>query len=623
MAECYQKMGATEARKIYEQVLREYGDQKEAVAEARARLGDHTERSITARRVWSGPEVNSHGSVAADGRYLSYIDWTTGDLAIHNLQTGEDRRLIGNGRWTGDFPEASNISPDGRMVAYSWYTSKPEHLDLRVVAIMAGGESVPPRIIYSPDGCCSSANPVGWVMGGEGVLAYTQGSRDGTHQFIVVSLTGGNTKVLKSFDWRSINKASVSPDGRYVAYDFPPKEDSAQHDIYVLAVDGSRESRAVENPADDLLVGWSPDGKALLFASDRTGTTDLWAVPMADGKAAGDPELLKRDVGRMVPLGVSVKGALYYGVTTGIRDVYTVAIDPRTLKPESGPALASRRFLSTNNGADWSPDGKYLAWASKRGQVWDSPSLICIHSLANGTERDIVPRLSRIIDYLGIRWTPDGRAIVVRGVAPGGREGLYRVDAQTGDTELLTLGVTSPPVWSPDARTMYYLRAVGSDRSTRIMALNLQDRSERELYKLRVGYFGPIAISPDGRYLAFEDNPPPGEKMQRISLLPLGGGEPRILVEAPGIRGFVGLAWTPDGEQILFVKPAKEKSANDLWRVSVRTGDQCFVAEYAEELGVRALRISPDGRKVSFRYGKIQEEIWALENFLPRAKARN
>ena len=38
MAECYQKMGDSESRKIYEQVLREYADQKDAVAIARTQL---------------------------------------------------------------------------------------------------------------------------------------------------------------------------------------------------------------------------------------------------------------------------------------------------------------------------------------------------------------------------------------------------------------------------------------------------------------------------------------------------------------------------------------------------------------------------------------------------------
>src|SRR4051812_42654421 len=38
MAGCYQKLGDTESRKIYERVVRDYSDQKEAVAMARARL---------------------------------------------------------------------------------------------------------------------------------------------------------------------------------------------------------------------------------------------------------------------------------------------------------------------------------------------------------------------------------------------------------------------------------------------------------------------------------------------------------------------------------------------------------------------------------------------------------
>src|ERR1043166_6197135 len=40
MAECHQKLGDAESRKIYERVVRDYADQNEAVAAARARLGN-------------------------------------------------------------------------------------------------------------------------------------------------------------------------------------------------------------------------------------------------------------------------------------------------------------------------------------------------------------------------------------------------------------------------------------------------------------------------------------------------------------------------------------------------------------------------------------------------------
>src|SRR5690242_19247218 len=57
MAECYQKMGDAESRKIFERVVREYGDQKEAVTLARVRLGGTAAQNtgIVTRQVWTGP----------------------------------------------------------------------------------------------------------------------------------------------------------------------------------------------------------------------------------------------------------------------------------------------------------------------------------------------------------------------------------------------------------------------------------------------------------------------------------------------------------------------------------------------------------------------------------------
>ena len=59
MAECYRKQGDAESRKIYERVLRDYPDQKEAVSVARARLGrdESAQRvgAMSSRQVWTLP----------------------------------------------------------------------------------------------------------------------------------------------------------------------------------------------------------------------------------------------------------------------------------------------------------------------------------------------------------------------------------------------------------------------------------------------------------------------------------------------------------------------------------------------------------------------------------------
>src|SRR5262249_53298924 len=56
MAECYQKLGDAEARKLYERVVREFADQKEPAALARARLSstNSATASTSDHAVWSG-----------------------------------------------------------------------------------------------------------------------------------------------------------------------------------------------------------------------------------------------------------------------------------------------------------------------------------------------------------------------------------------------------------------------------------------------------------------------------------------------------------------------------------------------------------------------------------------
>src|SRR6266851_8438674 len=85
MGQCYEKLGNTEARKAYERLVRDYGDQNEAAAQARSRLaalsgnvGSRSSEMVT-RRVWAGPGELVLGTPSSDGRYLSYADWTTGD----------------------------------------------------------------------------------------------------------------------------------------------------------------------------------------------------------------------------------------------------------------------------------------------------------------------------------------------------------------------------------------------------------------------------------------------------------------------------------------------------------------------------------------------------------------
>ena len=53
--------------------------------------------AVSLSQVGTDPAAIPTGSVSPDGRYLSFTDSTTGDLAVHDLETGENRRLTNKG----------------------------------------------------------------------------------------------------------------------------------------------------------------------------------------------------------------------------------------------------------------------------------------------------------------------------------------------------------------------------------------------------------------------------------------------------------------------------------------------------------------------------------------------
>ena len=80
-----------------------------------------------------------------------------------------------------------------------------------------------------------------------------------------------------------------SPDGKWIAF-------SGQYDgnvdVFVMPADGGEPRRLTWHPAADIAVGWTPDGKRLLFHSAREAYADfdrLYSVPVEGGPALSPP----------------------------------------------------------------------------------------------------------------------------------------------------------------------------------------------------------------------------------------------------------------------------------------------------------------------------------------------
>ena len=97
------------------------------------------------------------------------------------------------------------------------------------------------------------------------------------------------------------------------------------------------------------------------------------------------------------------------------------------------------------------------------------------------------------------------------------------------------------------------------------------------------------------------------------------GGEPRALFRYPEGEGvhFNALAWTPDDRHILFTR--QEHSIQSIWRVPLDGGEPERVCVSMNPF-ISGPQMHPDGRSIFFTAGGGTDQVWALENFLPKTK---
>ena len=574
-------------------------------------------KEMTIRKVWDGSDVNSDGEPSPDGKYLSFTEYkTSGDLAIREIMTGTKRRLTREGDWSNiEFAGSSIWSPDGKKLAYAWSIGNGNELRI------TGLDGSEPRTLYKNKEV--NCIPEDWTPDGKNILA-TFVRNNKIYQIGLISVADGSVRILKILDRPHFPHASVSPGGHTIVYDLPPKEDSAKRDIFLISIDGKRENTLVDHSADDRLLDWTPDGKSILFVSDRTGTYDMWRIRVADGNPKGDPELIKKDIGQIRPMGFTQQGSFYYSSETNMMDVFTAMLDLEKGAILSPPKEITQRFIGSNYTPDWSPDGEYLAYISMRKTEQSGPNtcVLCIRSEQTGEVRELYPQIKG--SWI-LRWSPDGRSIFIAAGPKKGRQGLYMIDLQHGD---ITPVAQSEPgsiikdfTFSLNGKSVFYVYYQWRKKIVSILRHDLETGQEKEVYRKDTPPdIGGVLVSPDGQYLSFGTFE--SENNHVINIIPIAGGEPRDLLRMkskyPGQSA--QYAWTPNGKEIFFVKQVSSmnKKAWELWRIPVQGGE-------SQKIGLSKKRIllprfHPDGKRITFMTFKSISEIWVMENFLPEGK---
>lgn len=651
---CYEKLGMTEATKAYQDLVNNYPSQKNEVALARERLSrlvliaeklaqksEKVAKSFNIQQVspgtkldfLGGPEPGAAfiGEPSPDGKYFSYTDWNTGNLAIYEFATGKKHSLTNTGSInpaSAEFAFHSRWSSDGKQIVYDWFNENGV-MDLRIIGL-DGSE---PRILYN--------NPeMVWIQcfdlstDGKQILASFL-KKDQIAQIGLVSTTDGSVQILERkfsggemdlVDW-TINM-EFSPDGRYIIYDIPQKEDNDVRDIYLLSTDGSEEYSLVEHPANDYILGWAPDGENILFASDRRGSLDVWSIPVSDGKPQGTPELVKADIGqRFQPLGFTKEGSFYYGKKGGRnKDINIVNFNPETGKIIAPPKIPITRFKGTNRLPDYSPNGKYLAYVSGKRDM-PANSLI-IHSLETGDEQEFITNFKGIYKYI---WSPDCSSILFPGEDEEGRVGIYQIDVKTGSVNTVVQPSSGAKFeimqWSDDGKSFIIARILNSDKLFQIVIREIESGKEKELYRVSPDNHllypnkinNQIIYSPDGKWISFINIVEKGV----LRIMPATGGDPRELYKCDNEDdNFVEIRWSPDGKYIFSILEHPKQKKSSILRIPFEGGEAQKILEMdiVSPWTICKLSIHPNGKQIAFQTVSDYEdaELWVMENFLSK-----
>jgi Tol biopolymer transport system component/tRNA A-37 threonylcarbamoyl transferase component Bud32 len=313
----------------------------------------------------------------------------------------------------------------------------------------------------------------------------------------------------------------------------------------------------------DVFPSFSPDGKSLAYASDRTGSFEIYVRPFAGGE----------------------------------REIQLTSDGQQNVQPA------------------WSPDGSRIAYHSKgRGGIWLLPA-------TGGTPRQLCSFGSRPA------WSPDSSTLAFQSdtlvdltAIAGAQTSLWLAPAQGGQPSPLTRLGSPPgdhgsPAWSPDGKRIVF---VAEARTSSLWSVSAKGDDLFRVTEERFRTFDPV-LSPrgDGVYFAaISENQSHGIWKASLSLQ---NGRPRgepVQIANLGITTLRHLTISTDGSRIAYSAQSMKSNLLSLHlsgRSSETAGDPRALT--AETVRNSFPVFSPDGGRVAFikfRPG-VNSDVWVVD----------
>lgn len=379
-----------------------------------------------------------------------------------------------------------------------------------------------------------------------------------------------------------------SPDGQWIAYSGEYNTDD--YDVYIMPAKGGAPKRLTYYPADDLVVGWTPDGKYILFASSRGDWKKrrLFKISIEGGLPEQIPLFAGYEAdyspdGNMIVFnyrGVRLPWKGYAGGRTTDIWLYDAKKDT-TYKIIS--------WQGTEINPQWCNDKIYFI-ADKHGRMniynydlsnketkqvtlhddfdvqsinKDKTSLVyacagLIHVVDMETDkidtlsievpddrRFLYPKYESVSHLINSGYlSPTGKRVVI-----SGRGDIFTVPKEQGAVVNITKspGIREKyPTWSPDAKWLAFVSDETDENEIYIAEPSNTGKQIRITFDGDCYRYQP-EWSPDSKKLLYADS------KYRLFYVDVEDRKP-VLVDTSSMSGFSSYKWSPDNKWIAYVK---------------------------------------------------------------------
>lgn len=335
---------------------------------------------------------------------------------------------------------------------------------------------------------------------------------------------------------------AFSPDGKQIAYVWD-NDEGAQTDVFVRLLAGGEPVRLTETAENERYAVFSPDGATIAFIRDFTTHGEVFTIPALGGT--------ERRIARL---------------------------------------------FSGNYSISFAPDGKTLAVIDTSDSTDKKQYAAYLIDLETGTRR----RVTAGNDFSGEttpRFSPDGKSLAFVRVFDDKRHDLFVVsteNAEPTEPKQITFDqkIIHSLAWSADGAGIYFVSFRGTNRAGlwRIPA----GGGEPETVSTNGREMTNLAISSDGKTVAFVENTPPNSDILQISE---ADAKPKKFIASTFSESYP--AFAPDDSRVIFTSNRSGK--NELWSADA-TGKNLRQLTKTEFNSGRAV-VSPDGKSAAFIVG--------------------